>query len=76
VSLSGTGYAPDGEIRRDGRVISRLDAPDVARLLSAAVLCNDAALRSDDGQGWVAVGDPTEAALLTAAAKIGLDQSV
>ena len=42
-------------------------------MLAAAALCNDAALRPpEDGQGWAAVGDPTEAALLAAAAKLGL----
>jgi Ca2+-transporting ATPase len=74
-SISGTGYAPDGEIQRNGRTISRRDAPDLARLLSAAALCNDAALRLDDGRVWVPVGDPTEAALLAAAGRLGLDRS-
>ncbi|WP_308163959.1 cation-translocating P-type ATPase [Nonomuraea sediminis] len=40
-------------------------------LLTAAVLCNDA--RLSDGQ---ALGDPTEVALLTAAAEDGLDRAV
>jgi len=77
-SISGTGYDPDGVVCRNGRVVSCRDAPDLARLLSAAALCNDAALRRAEPAacGWVAVGDPTEAALLAAAAKLGVDQSV
>ncbi len=79
-SVSGSGYRPDGQIRRDGRTLGPGDAPDLDELLSAAALCNDAALRapqiggSDAGESdWSAVGDPTEAALLVAAGKIGLD---
>jgi P-type Ca2+ transporter type 2C len=49
--------------------------PDLTALLAAGALCNDAALRppDDDNGAWTAVGDPTEAALLTAAGKLGLD---
>ncbi|MCO5995553.1 cation-translocating P-type ATPase [Actinoallomurus rhizosphaericola] len=48
----------------------------VTALLSAAALCNDARLappQASDGE-WEALGDPTEAALLAAAAKLGLDR--
>jgi len=42
-------------------------------LLAGAALCNDAALNQvGDGQEWAAVGDPTEAALLAAARRLGL----
>jgi cation-transporting ATPase F len=40
--------------------------------LIAGVLCNDATLRQEDGE-WVADGDPTETALVTAAQAAGLD---
>jgi cation-transporting ATPase F len=40
--------------------------------LVAGVLCNDAALRREDGV-WVAEGDPTETSLVTAAQAAGLD---
>lgn len=40
--------------------------------LVAGVLCNDATLRQEDGE-WVADGDPTETALVTAAQAAGLD---
>ncbi|GAB2953276.1 cation-transporting P-type ATPase [Nonomuraea fastidiosa] len=69
--VTGSGYAPDGAI----------DAEDPARfraLLEAAALCNDAHLRppQDEGGGeWTALGDPTEAALLAAAARLGLDHA-
>jgi phosphoserine phosphatase len=41
------------------------------------MLCNDAVLRrgEDTDRAWAAVGDPTEAALLAAGGKFGLDQA-
>lgn len=73
--VSGAGYGPDGALTRSGSPLDPGQAPDLARLLTAGALCNDAALRSPGGdqQAWTAVGDPTEAALLAAAAKLGLD---
>ena len=63
--LRGRGYDPDGEV--DGR------PSGLTELLVAAVLCNDAELLPPrDGSGWRAEGDPTEAALLTAAARAGI----
>ena len=72
--ISGTGYGPAGEVTRAGRPMPAGTAPEVAELLTAAALCNDAALRPPSGsqQAWTAVGDPTEAALLAAAGKFGL----
>jgi Ca2+-transporting ATPase len=71
--ISGTGYGPQGQVLQDGQPLDATAAPAVTRLLTAAALCNDAALRPPaGGQGWTAVGDPTEAALLTAATRLGL----
>jgi Ca2+-transporting ATPase len=71
-TVTGSGYSPEGEIVRDGL----LDSAGLTDLLVAAVLCNDARLSPPQGRGgeWTALGDPTEAALLTAAAKLGLDR--
>ncbi|MFJ7912349.1 cation-translocating P-type ATPase [Kitasatospora sp. NPDC096204] len=69
-TVTGLGYGPAGEVLLDGA------APGEAKaLLTAAVLCNDAALRPPAARDteWRALGDPTEAALLTAAGKAGLD---
>ncbi len=73
--ISGTGYGPAGEVTRDGAPVSLPDAPDLDGLLTAAVLCSDATLRppTGDDDAWTAIGDPTEAALLAAASKLGLD---
>ncbi|TKB87535.1 MAG: cation-transporting P-type ATPase, partial [Nitrospira sp.] len=45
--------------------------PGLRRLLAAAVLCNGATLRQHNGV-WTVIGDPTEGALLVAAAKVSL----
>ena len=77
VSISGTGYGPAGEVTRNGQPVKPGDAPDVTALLTAAVACNDAAIHrpEESGEPWTAVGDPTEAALLSAAARFGLSQA-
>ena len=69
--LSGAGYAPAGELSRDGEPLPETPS-DVRRLALASVLCNDSSL-DRDGDRWRLVGDPTEAALLTAARKVGVD---
>jgi Ca2+-transporting ATPase len=72
--IRGTGYGPDGQVTRAGQPVHAGTAPDLTGLLTAAALCNDAALRPPAGgqPDWTAVGDPTEAALLAAAEKLGL----
>ena len=60
-TVSGDGYAPEGEITPAG---------DLSRLARAAALCNDAALHDKDGH-WIVEGDPMEGALLAFAAKAG-----
>lgn len=75
-TVMGSGYAPADCLERAGRTVSSEEASDLVVLLEAAVLCNDAALQPPDGGDatWRALGDPTEAALLAAAAGLGLDK--
>ncbi|MCL1980310.1 MAG: HAD-IC family P-type ATPase [Proteobacteria bacterium] len=68
--VSGVGYEPRGDFTVDGQGVTRLPEPFI-QLLTAAVLCNDASLARENGQ-WTITGDPTEAALLVAAAKGGV----
>lgn len=71
-TVTGVGYAPRGELRRDGPPLSALLVPeDVRELLLAGALCNDAALHGQGGD-WRMTGDPTEGALVVAAEKAGL----
>jgi Ca2+-transporting ATPase len=48
--------------------------PGLRELLTAAVLCNGATLRQENGT-WQVIGDPTEGALLVAAAKVALTKA-
>ncbi|WKX69019.1 cation-translocating P-type ATPase [Streptomyces sp. XD-27] len=73
-TVTGTGYAPTGGVLRDGLPVTAEDAPDLAALLTAALLCNDAALAPAPA-AWHALGDPTEAALLAAGRRLGLDKA-
>ena len=75
VTLTGTGFDPAGSVLDDDGEVTPASVPEVARLLAAGALCNDADLRAPrtpEGR-WLPLGDPTEAALVTAAAKLGLD---
>ena len=74
-AVTGTGYRPEGEVHLQPGA-DRADARAAVRdLMVATVLCNDAALREpgQPGDVWAALGDPTEAALLAAAGKAGID---
>lgn len=68
--FSGIGYATVGEIERDGARLTELPAA-LHDLLTIAILCNDAALRLEQNI-WTITGDPTEAAMLSAAEKADL----
>ncbi|WP_147652924.1 cation-translocating P-type ATPase [Vulcaniibacterium gelatinicum] len=70
-AVSGVGYAPRGELQREGMLVRTAPA-DLTDLLLAGVLCNDASLVNEEGQ-WKIHGDPTEGALVVAAEKVGLD---
>ncbi len=73
-TVSGQGYAPQGDVLADGEPVSTGDRA-LARLLRDVVLCNDARLLppTEDVADWAAAGDPLEAALIAFAAKGGLD---
>nr|BAL56591.1 calcium-translocating P-type ATPase, PMCA-type [uncultured prokaryote] len=71
VDVSGEGYQPSGAFSADGRPINPQDYPDLMALLRGGLLCSDAQLERD-GDGYRMVGDPTEGALVVAAAKAGL----
>src|SRR5215831_3370227 len=69
--VSGDGYAPEGQITRQGQPVG----PDPVLKLFGRVsaLCNDAELFQQDG-AWKVEGDPTEGALYPFATKLGLDR--
>jgi len=70
--VEGVGYAPHGSIHcDDGQLCSLDSAHDLRELARAGLLANNASLALSDKQ-WLISGDPTEAALLTLAGKLGL----
>jgi magnesium-transporting ATPase (P-type) len=70
--VSGSGYSPHGGFSVAEREVFVEDHPELIELGRAALLCNDAELHRS-GNEWTLGGDPTEGALLTLAAKTGLD---
>jgi len=71
--LLGSGYEPMGEVTVNGIAV---EVPDpVIDLLRAAALASDATLIRDTEGHWTIRGDPTEGALIVAAAKVGLEKS-
>jgi P-type Ca2+ transporter type 2C len=76
LAITGEGYVPRGNlIAEDGATLRALDA-DLEMLFRIAAQCNDARLETSDANEteptWRMLGDPTEGALLVAAAKAGI----
>jgi calcium-translocating P-type ATPase len=70
VLVTGVGYNKKGVFRENGETVTQL--PDhILRLLHDAVLCNDSSIK-EEGDHFEITGDPTEVALLVAAAKANL----
>jgi P-type Ca2+ transporter type 2C len=73
--VTGNGYAPIGTVAPDSATGPARDR-HLERLARVAAACNDASLRppGHSGGDWVETGDPTEAALLALAGKLGVDR--
>lgn len=82
--ISGNGYRIAGEITLNGAAVNPAAEKPLSELMTCGVLCNNAAISSsrpvetrqrgrlDTSGEWETVGDPTEIALLAAAAKAGI----
>jgi len=80
LTVSGSGYTTEGSIRPagEGEPLSAADLHGrgaVLDCLRAGLLCNDSQLVRE-GEDWFVEGDPTEGALIVAAAKAGLAADV
>ena len=73
LSITGEGYAPQGEFLLNAQKLDSDQYPELQALLVACALCNDSTLQQAKGQ-WTIIGDPTEGALLTLAAKAGIEK--
>ncbi len=73
--VSGSGYAPFGEFSLNGSGKTE-PGHELRQLLTAATLASDAtlALHAEKDNNWEIKGDPTEGALVVAAAKAGLEK--
>jgi P-type Ca2+ transporter type 2C len=71
--LSGEGYIPKGNFTQNQTAIQPLEQRELQGLLMACALCNDALLQSENAI-WGILGDPTEGALLVAAAKGAIER--
>ncbi len=71
--VDGVGYAPLGGFHTAQGVLAGEDIAPLQRMLRAAALASDAEVHPAEG-GWAISGDPTEAALIVAAAKAGFDK--
>ncbi len=71
IKVTGIGYAPEGDFLLEDKKIT--PEAQLKMLLKAATLCNDSALEKDpQTEKWEIKGDPTEGALVVAAAKAGM----
>ncbi len=73
IQVSGQGYIPTGQFSIGGQPIAAAAAPELRSLLLACAVCNDAVLQENDNQ-WGILGDPTEGALVVAAAKGNIER--
>ena len=72
IKVTGVGYEPEGEFLFEDEKVDPSDK-NLRTLLKVSTLCNDAKLEKDtETERWIIKGDPTEGALVVAAAKAGL----
>jgi Ca2+-transporting ATPase len=71
LAITGSGYAPHGTFHDAGRELDPANDRELVRFCEAIALCNDA--RVSESEQWRIAGDPTEAALVTAAMKAQID---
>ena len=69
--ISGNGYAPEGEVKKDGQPAGK--DPVMELMGRVSMLCNDAELFQIEGV-WKVEGDPTEGALYPFGNKLGMER--
>ncbi|PCI21298.1 ATPase [Candidatus Wolfebacteria bacterium] len=75
-NVNGSGYEPTGTIMHDDSTVSPLEHPEILLMGKISAFNADAAVAySEETQQWIkTVGDPTEAALVVLAKKIGYEK--
>ncbi len=74
IQVTGEGWAPQGEFVINGAKALPAEHPSLLHLLRIAALCHRAAVERQNDR-WIAIGDPTEAALLVMAGKGGYEKN-
>ncbi len=69
--VTGAGYAPVGNFSSRNKPLTEIDQRTLKLVLGIGVLCNNAYLKQEN-TAWKVIGDPTEGAILSAGAKIGV----
>jgi Ca2+-transporting ATPase len=78
LDVTGHGYDPRGAFHKNGETVNAETVPDMHRLLLGGLLASDARLESEAQpadsarNGYRMIGDPTEGALVVAAAKANI----
>ncbi|MFC1712921.1 cation-translocating P-type ATPase [Candidatus Poribacteria bacterium] len=72
VDVTGVGYTLEGQFQINGNLVVPQENPGLFALLTTGLRCNHAKIAEDE-RGCYAMGDPTEAALVVAACKAGMD---
>ncbi len=77
-TITGVGYEPIGEVFVNGEPAGEREIQPFLLLLRIGSICNAARLQAprDQRVTWRVLGDPTEGALLVAAAKAGIDREL
>ncbi len=74
--VGGVGYEPKGEIRLNGSVVDSVNHPELLFAGKIAAFCANArVIFSEEEKVWRVAGDPTEAAMLVLAEKLGFHKN-
>jgi len=70
--ITGTGYDPRGEVMQSWMPVEPIAKGNLDQVLRIGLLCNESSVYEEEGEYKIS-GDPTEAALIVAAKKAGLN---
>ena len=74
--ISGAGYEPKGDIKFESKIIDPLSHPEIIFAGRISAFCSNANVFYDKENGlWRVAGDPTEAAMMVFAEKVGFQKN-